>query len=183
MEDPEFSIVDFETIQTFILVGLEHPLAARNTLDEEDLLHEKIYLPAPLGGYSYEHGNFVGFWVDKNNIIEVDNISTALVNVRFGNGVTIANDHMSVISQTDRYKAFPALDNSRNPRMSIITRKNITNPAVPFFIDISTFFQYFRSIFWNTAQKSRLLKKQNGRLISARPAADLFLKPTLLSRM
>lgn len=61
MEDPEFSIVDFETIQTFILVGLEHPLAARNTLDEEDLLHEKIYLPAPLGGYSYEHGNFVGF--------------------------------------------------------------------------------------------------------------------------
>ena len=136
MEDPEFSIVDFETIQTFILVSLEHPLAARNTLDEEDFLHEKIYLPAPLGGYFYEHGNFVGFWVDKNNIIEVDNISTALVNVRFGNGVTIANDHMSVISQTDRYKAFPALDNSRNPRMSIITRKNITNPAVPFFIDM-----------------------------------------------
>lgn len=66
----------------------------------------------------------------------MDNISTALVNVRFGNGVTIANDHMSVISQTDRYKAFPALDNSRNPRMSIITRKNITNPAVPFFIDM-----------------------------------------------
>ena len=136
MEDPEFSFTDLEQITAYILVGTEHPLASKDFLNDQDLLNEKIFLPGPLSGYSYSHGQLAGFWIEKQNVTEVDSIATVLLNTRFGNGVTLANNYMDAIHEPERFKAFPAFDNSRNPQMGIVTRKNISNPAVPFFIDM-----------------------------------------------
>lgn len=136
MEDPEFCYVDLGPISSYILVGMEHALAAKDFLNDQDILREKIFLPGPLDGYSYSHGRLCGFWIEQQNIVEVDSIATALINTRFGNGVTLGNNYMGVIHEPERFKVFPAFDNSRNPQMSIIVRKDTSNPAVPFFIDM-----------------------------------------------
>ena len=136
MEDHELAYTDLEQVSAYILVGTEHPLVTKEFLNEQDILHEKIYLPGPLNGFSYSHGQLVGFWIDRENIVEVDSIATALINTRFGNGITLANNYMHAIHEADSFKAFPAFDNSRNPQMCVITRKNTANPAVPFFIDM-----------------------------------------------
>lgn len=136
MEDPDLSFIDLEQINSYILVGCEHPLVNKEFLTDQDIIQEKIYLPGPLSGYSYSYGQLAGFWINRENIIEVDSIATALINTRFGNGITLANNYMDAIHDSDRYKSFPAFDNSRNPQMSIVTRKHTSNPAVPFFIDM-----------------------------------------------
>lgn len=136
MDDPELSFVDLDQISSYILVGMEHPLVSKDFLSDQDIINETIFLPGPLNGYSYSHGQLAGFWINRENIVEVDSIATALINTRFGNGITLANNYMGAIHEPEHFKAFPAFDNSRNPNMSIVTRKHTSNPAVPFFIDM-----------------------------------------------
>ena len=136
MEDPALQFCDLEQISSYILAGREHPLVTKEYLSDQDIIHETIFLPGPLNGYSYSHGQLAGFWINRENIIEVDSIATALINTRFGNGITLVNNYMNVIHDADHFKAFPAFDNSRNPQISIIARKNTSNPAVPFFMDM-----------------------------------------------
>lgn len=136
MDDDELTFTDLEQLQSYVVMSPEHPLASRNSLEEEDLIGQKFYLIAPFSGYSYHREKLLGFHLKGTDLIEVDNISTALLNVRFGGGLTIANSYMSVLLHNEDYRTFPALDNSKNPYVSIISCLNNTNPAVAIFRDL-----------------------------------------------
>ena len=127
---------DLCQLQSFVLVGTGHPLYVKDRLSENDLLNSHIYLSAPLSGYSIHQGMLGGFYINREHILEVDNIPTALINTRFSNGVTIINDFMKIKSSPGVFKVFPVLDNSHNPYISIVTRKDCRNPAVPVFSDL-----------------------------------------------
>ena len=128
-----FRYKDLAQLKSYILVAGIHPLAGKEALQSEDLLEEDLYLIRPVSGYSLSHGYLAGFRIDRNKIIEVDNIATALLNVRFGNGVTIVNDFMRLPFPQEDFKLFPVPDNSRNPWISLVRSCYNTNPAAEIF--------------------------------------------------
>ena len=128
-----FRFTDLAQLKSFVLTARSHPLARKEELQSEDLLDEDLYLIRPVSGYSLSHGFLAGFRIDRNKIVEVDNIATALINVRFGNGITIVNDFMKIPLLQEDYKLFPVPDNSRNPWVSLIRSCYNTNPAADIF--------------------------------------------------
>ena len=128
MDSEYLECTDLVQLQSYILVAPGHPLYKKEALDINDLMGTRIYLAAPVSGYSIYHGTLGGFYIDREQIIEVENVPTAIVNAHFGNGITIVNNFMDI--SHDDFKLFPILDNSRNPYVSVLTCKDCKNSSV-----------------------------------------------------
>jgi DNA-binding transcriptional LysR family regulator len=137
LDSPELEILDLTPIKAYILVGKNSPLAKKNILDAEDLYNEKLYLAGPLSGYSFHNNMLCGFHLNRENIINLPNVGSVLVNVRFSNGVTIANNFMDINADPESYHIFPVLDNSLNPPVCLVSRRKTSNAAVSFFRDLT----------------------------------------------
>lgn len=137
LDSPELDIIHLGEIRPYILVNKHSPLASREFLTEEDLFQEKIYLAGPIQGYSIYNDYLCGFHLNRANIIKMDKVSSVLVNVQFGNGVTLVNDYMDIINDTEQFRAFPVLNTDQCPKIALVTRKKISNAAISFFRDLT----------------------------------------------
>lgn len=120
-------------IETFILMNSHHRLASKEEIEKNDLFDEKIYLPNPVECFSFENNQFFGYNIQRNNILEVDDIETAFLNIRFADGITCGNTMMPLISDENNYKKFPVLDDRFVKKVCLAWRKNNQNPAIDFF--------------------------------------------------
>jgi DNA-binding transcriptional LysR family regulator len=137
LDSPELDIIDLEKIKSYVLVGKSNPLADKEFLSEEDLYHEKFYLAGSIPGYSIHNNILCGFHMDRNNIVNMPNVPSVLINVRFANGVTLVNNFMDGLANLENYRLFPVLDDSQNPQICLVSRRKTSNAAVSFFRDLT----------------------------------------------